>query len=202
MNYIKDIELKTNNLYNAIIEIPKKTKNKYELEDGTFEKVVKVRKVKCKYPFYYGCFPQTLAGDNDPLDMILISAKKRKILDIVTVIPLGIIRTLDCGEVDDKVIVIPYDEPLKKLEKEKEKVLKFLHKYKGKKANTLIDDELYNSDYAKQIIEHAHQVYKDKNPHNNTYPKFEKEWEIEENKVENVKKEETEVKKEQKSRIF
>ena len=65
MNYIKDIELKTNNLYNAIIEIPKKTKNKYELEDGSSEKVVKVRRVKCKYPFYYGCFPQTLAGDND-----------------------------------------------------------------------------------------------------------------------------------------
>lgn len=200
MNYIKDIELKTNNLYNAIIEIPKKTKNKYELEDGTFEKIVKVRKVKCKYPFYYGCFPQTLAGDNDPLDMILISAKKRKILDIVTVIPLGIIRTLDCGEIDDKVIVIPYDEPLKKLEKEKEEVLKFLHKYKGKKANTIIDDELYNSDYARKIIEHAHQVYKDKRPHLETYPKFEKK--LEDGTTEEKMKEETTETIKKKSPIF
>lgn len=180
MNYIKDIQLKTSNLYNAIIEIPKGTKNKYELVPKAFEKVERVRKIKYRYPFYYGCFPQTLAGDKDPLDMILISDKKRKILDIVTVIPLGIIRTLDCGEVDDKLIVVPYDEPIKNLDKKMKKVLKFLHKYKGKKADTIIDDELYNSEYAIKIIENANQVYKDKRAHSNTYPKFEKELKREE----------------------
>lgn len=174
MNYIRDIQLKTSNLYNVVIEIPRGTKKKYELVDNTFERVECVRKIKYKYPFYYGCFPQTLAGDNDPLDMILISQKKRKSLDIVTVIPLGIIRTLDCGEIDDKLIVVPYDEPIKKLDKEMKGVLEFLHKYKGKNANTIIDDELYNSDYARKIIEHAHQVYRDNKPHLETYPNFEK----------------------------
>ena len=58
MNYIKDINLKENGTYNMIIEIPKGTKNKYELVEGTFDKVECVRKVKFRYPYYYGCFPQ------------------------------------------------------------------------------------------------------------------------------------------------
>ena len=40
MNYIKDIQLKNNNSYNVIVEIPKGTKNKYELDEKTFDKVI------------------------------------------------------------------------------------------------------------------------------------------------------------------
>ena len=48
MNYIKDIQLKNNNSYNVIVEIPKGTKNKYELDEKTFDKVICVRKIKNK----------------------------------------------------------------------------------------------------------------------------------------------------------
>ena len=143
MNYIKDIKLKENNSYNMIIEIPKGTKSKYELVEKTFDRVEEVRKIKYKYPFYYGCFPQTLAKDHDALDAILISKKKRNILDIVPVRILGEIKTVDCNELDLKVICVADDESIKNIEKEIKKVIKFLSKYKGKKADMYLDKNLY-----------------------------------------------------------
>lgn len=154
MNYIKDIELKkTDFTYNVIVEIPKGTNSKYELVDGSFDKVIEVRKVIGKYPFYYGCFPQTYAGDKDPLDMILLTNKKYKILDIVEVIPIGVIRTIDDGEVDDKIFVIPANERIKNLKKHIAKAIKFLKTYKGKNSKMLLDDIFYTEGMDKEILE-------------------------------------------------
>lgn len=156
MNYIKDIKLiNEDNSYNMIVEIPKGTNKKFELEDKTFDKLNCVRKVKGKYPFEYGCFPQTHAGDNDPLDAILISNKKYKSLDIVKVQPIAVIKTIDNNEIDDKVIVIPTNETFKNLEKKYKIIFKFLKSYKGKKANTTIDEKLYDAVEAKKIIDRA-----------------------------------------------
>ncbi len=166
MNYIKDIQLKTNNIYNIIIEIPKHTKHKYELNDKTFDKIDYIRDVYCKYPFYYGCFPQTLAGDNDPLDMILFTNKKHKILDIVEVIPFATIKTLDNNEQDDKILVVEkeninYNKLIKK-------AFKFLSRYKGKNSNMIIDKNVINKKDTLKLIEEAHLKYLNKNNINNS----------------------------------
>ena len=113
MNYIKDVQLKQNNGYNAIIEIPKGVKNKYELVDGSFDHLIVVRKMSHKYPYYYGCFTQTHADDNDPLDFILLTKRKFKSLDIVNVQPIAVVKTIDHNEVDDKVICVLKDENIK-----------------------------------------------------------------------------------------
>lgn len=162
MNYIKDIKLKENGGYNVIIEIPKGTNSKWELVDKTFDKVVEVRKVIGKYPFYYGSFPQTLAGDRDPLDMILLTKKKRKILDIVNAQPIAVIKTIDDGEQDDKVICIDGKEEISNLPKLEKIVLKFLHSYKGKNSNTEIDDTIYDVGVALDTIEKAYKTYLNK----------------------------------------
>ena len=165
MNYIKDIQLKNNNSYNIIVEIPKGTKNKYELDEKTFDKVICVRKIKYKYPFYYGCFPQTFAGDKDPLDMILITHKKYKPLDIVQAYPVTTIKTLDCGEQDDKVIMLDdsYKVDGKKLEKIIKQILKFLSIYKGKNADMIIDKNYYGIKESLEIIDKAHNEYLNRN---------------------------------------
>ena len=143
MNYIKDIPLKVENNFNVIVEIPKGTDSKYELIDGSFDDVVEVRKVIGKYPFYYGCFPQTHAGDNDPLDMILITKHKHRFkpLDIVKVEAVGVIKTIDNGEVDDKIIVIPIGEHIN-WTKQLSKDFGFLETYKGENSNTIINKNL------------------------------------------------------------
>lgn len=165
MNYIKDTKLKQKGGFNIIIEIPKGTNSKYELVDGKFDKVVEVRKVVGKYPFYYGCFPQTYAGDKDPLDVILLSKKKRNILDIVNVQPITVIKTIDKGEQDDKVVCIASDETITKLDKLEKKAMKFLKTYKGKKADTQIDTTEYDVEEAIKTIEKANNAFIAKTAH-------------------------------------
>ena len=139
MNYIKDINLKEKDLsFNGIIEIVKGDKIKYELKDKTFDELLPVRLGKYKYSFDYGCFPQTLAGDKDPMDMVLLTNKKHKKLDVVEVQLIGVLKTIDNGEVDDKIFVIDANEEINNIEKLKDKAIKFLSKYKGKKADMQI----------------------------------------------------------------
>lgn len=157
MNYIKDIKLKEDNSYNVIIEIVKGSKDKNELVEGTFDKVQCVRKIKYKYPYYYGCFPQTLAMDKDALDIILLTKKKYNVLDIVKVRVLGVIKTVDCNELDLKVLVIPVDESIKNIEKLVKKAIKFLSKYKGKQADMYLDTKVYED--AEIEIDKCHKRY-------------------------------------------
>ena len=108
-----------------IVEIPKGTKKKFELNPETFDKVECVRKIKYRYPFYYGCFPKTLAGDNDPTDAILITNKRYKSLDIVKCYPVAVIKTVDWGFIDDKVILLDSAAKLndRKVSKEIRKII-------------------------------------------------------------------------------
>lgn len=159
MNYIKDINLIEDGFYNIIIEIPKGTNSKYELVEPKNDHVEEVRKVIGKYPFYYGCFPQTLAGDKDPLDVILFTDRKYNSLDIVKTQIIGVVKTIDNGEIDDKILVIPYDELIEHLDKLEKKALKFLSKYKGKNSNTQIDYTIYDCREAIDLIEETNKNY-------------------------------------------
>lgn len=164
MNYIKDIPLQKNNHYNVIIEILKNTKDKTELQEPMFNKLEKVTKMSKKYPYYYGCFPQTLAGDNDPLDMILLTNKPRNKLDIVNVEPLGMITTNDYDCEDNKILVKDIDEVIKDIEKYEQECLKFLQKVIAKNSQTKINDIIYDKDFAIKVINKAHEDYlKNKN---------------------------------------
>lgn len=166
MNYIKDIPLYNGNSYKMIIEIIKGSKNKKELLEPFFDKLETVRKIKLKYPFYYGCFTQTLAGDGDALDAVLLTNKKHNELDVIEVTPVCVLKTLDDEEQDDKVFVIDKTEDIKNLDKLIKQALKFLYNYKGKKSNTIIDDTLYNNIEAAKIIKEAHNFYNKQNKNN------------------------------------
>lgn len=158
MNYIKDIQLKQDNGYNAIIEIPKGTKNKYELVDKSFNQLVVVKKMSHKYPYYYGCFTQTHADDNDPLDFILLTKRKFKSLDVVNVQPIAVVKTVDHNEVDDKVICVLRDENIK-TDKLLKRTMEFLQSFKGKNSQTIIDPNIYGMDEAIKILDRNHQTY-------------------------------------------
>ena len=157
MNYIKDVQLFTEKQYNMVIEIVKGSRNKNELVEPGFDQLRCVRKSLLKYPFYYGCFPQTLAGDGDALDAILISSKKHKELDIVEVLPITVIKTVDNGEEDNKVICV--DGDIKHVDKIVEVIRKFLHLYKGKNANMVIDDKNYSIAEPIKLIKEAHEKF-------------------------------------------
>lgn len=165
MNYIKGVKLFNHDkldTVNMIIEIEKGSKDKNELVDGTFDKLECVRKIKQKYPFYYGSFPQTYAGDKDPADAILLTDVDHKALRIVKVLPVALIKTVDNGEEDNKIICI--EGEIKNLEKQLTNVLKFLCTYKGKNADTVVDGTIYGVNDAISALRHAHEEYKRRNP--------------------------------------
>ena len=130
MNYINDIPLYNTeeNSVNVVIEICPGTSDKNELLEPGFEKLVCVRQVNGKYPFYYGSLPQTYAGDKDPLDFILFTDIKHNKLDLVKVDVIGAIRTIDAGEQDDKIICVECSSKIKNAKKYLKRALKFLKK--------------------------------------------------------------------------
>lgn len=160
MNYIKDVALYNDDgTVNVIVEICPNTSDKNELVEPGFDRLECVRQVIGKYPFYYGSFPQTLAGDKDPLDMILFTNKEHRNLDLVKVDVIGAVKTIDDGEQDDKVICVESDCALMNLKKQMRKALKFLKSYKGKNSNMKIEKNLASMSESEQLIREANQQF-------------------------------------------
>ncbi len=93
----------------AIIEIPKGTARKYELDLKTGKISLDIlRPFKRKFPFNYGFIPQTIEDDGDPLDIIALhSGEKLKRGAKVRVIPLAMLQVIDNGLRDNKILAIP-----------------------------------------------------------------------------------------------
>ena len=116
-SYIHDIEpISISGNINAVIEIPSGTHDKFEVSKDTGQIVQDIengqpRKIKyIGYPGNYGMIPQTLlsielGGDGDPLDVIVLGEQLQK-GSVVEVKLIGILKMLDDGEVDDKLIAV------------------------------------------------------------------------------------------------
>ncbi len=96
----------------AVIEIPKGSKIKYELDKETgFMKLDRILHTSTHYPANYGLIPRTYADDNDPLDVLVLCSEKLLPMTLVRCYPIGVIRMIDSGRHDDKIIAIPFDDP-------------------------------------------------------------------------------------------
>lgn len=87
----------------AVIEIPKDSLYKYEL-DKESGKLKVDRVLPIPVPYNYGYIPGTMSGDGDPLDVFVISVQPINPLTEVEIVPFGIIRGEDAGLEDDKVL--------------------------------------------------------------------------------------------------
>ncbi len=98
--------------FQAVIEIPKGSKVKYELDKATgMIRVDRVLYSSVMYPANYGFIPRTLGDDNDPLDVLVLMQEPVAPLTILRVRPIGLMRMLDQGQEDDKIIGIHLDDP-------------------------------------------------------------------------------------------
>ncbi len=92
----------------AVIEIPAGSYIKYELDKATGHVVVdRFQSVPMVYPANYGVIPQTLAGDGDNLDVLVFTRSPIQSGALIAVRPIGILKMMDGGEEDDKVIAVP-----------------------------------------------------------------------------------------------
>lgn len=98
-------------IVNCIIEIPKGSRSKYELDKKSgLLKLDRVLFSAVFYPESYGFIPQTYCDDNDPLDIVLISEAPIQPLTIVEAKVIGVMQMLDSGEADDKIIAVALND--------------------------------------------------------------------------------------------
>lgn len=99
-------------LENAIIEIPLKTKNKFEIDEKTGKiKLDRVLYSAMNYPAEYGYIEETLSKDGDPLDILVISSEATFPGCIVPARVIGYLYIIDNGYEDYKVISVVDVDP-------------------------------------------------------------------------------------------
>ena len=102
----------TEKAFEALIEIPKGCKAKYELDKETgLLRLDRVLYTSTVYPANYGFIPRTLAEDGDPLDVLVLCGESIYPMTLVTCYPIGVIKMTDGGELDEKIIAIPVKDP-------------------------------------------------------------------------------------------
>lgn len=97
---------------NVIIEIPKGSKNKYEIDKETgLIMLDRAMHTSQDYPFDYGFMPQSHWEDGDPLDVVVLTTYPLAPGILVKVRPVAILNMVDDGESDAKIIAVPQKDP-------------------------------------------------------------------------------------------
>ncbi len=95
---------------NLAVEIPAGSFTKYEIKEDGLVHVDRFQSMPVAYPANYGSMPRTLAGDNDPLDALVLTREPLYPGVIVRFRPIGYLKMVDKGEHDEKVIGVPTDK--------------------------------------------------------------------------------------------
>ncbi len=91
----------------GIIEIPKGSKAKYELDkESGLLKLDRVLFSSIHYPANYGFIPQTYCDDHDPLDILVICSIDVQPMCILDAKVIGVMQMIDNNEEDDKIIAV------------------------------------------------------------------------------------------------
>lgn len=100
------------NVY-CLVEIPKGSSNKYEYHRELAAFVLdRVLYGDVFFPTEYGIIPQTWSlEDDDPLDIMVLSSFATFTGCVLSCRPIGVIKMIDSGEQDNKIIAVPTDDP-------------------------------------------------------------------------------------------
>lgn len=155
----------------AVIEIAKGGRNKYELDKETGMIILdRVLYTATHYPANYGFIPRTYADDGDPLDVLVLCQEKIESLVLVKCYPIGVLKMIDDGKVDEKIIAIPFDDPtyssyhdIEDLpEHVSREISHFFEVYKTLENKHTAVKELQGREEAEHIIESCLESYKEK----------------------------------------
>jgi inorganic pyrophosphatase len=155
---------------NAIIEIPRGSRAKYEIDkESGLIKLDRVIYASMYYPLNYGFIPQTLGEDHDPLDIVVLTQ--------VSVVPrcmipsrvIGVMRMIDRGEADDKIIAVAdEDASVNHIQDVSElpdffrvELKHFFENYKALENKKVVVDEFLSRHQAFPIIDRSIQFYKE-----------------------------------------
>lgn len=159
---------KSNDVVNGIIEIPNGSKAKYELDKESGLLILdRVLSTPMNYPSNYGFIPQTYCDDKDPLDILVISQVNIVPMCIAPARVIGVMKMIDGGEGDDKLIAVAADDPIYKnvndLSDLPEQVINeirvFFEDYKKLEKKTVVVEEFLGKAKALEILEESYRLY-------------------------------------------
>ena len=164
MNIWHDISPKAVNKekFTAVVEIPKGSKVKYELDKTTgLLKMDRILYTSTHYPANYGFIPRTFAEDGDPLDVLVLCSETLEPLSLVDCYPIGMITMMDNGAADEKIICIPFNDPTYNVYKDIselpnhifDEMKHFFTVYKALENKDTVIDDVKGPDDAKAIID-------------------------------------------------
>ena len=165
--YIDDATIAT--AFPVIIEIPKGSTNKYELDKETgLLKLDRVLYSAVYYPADYGFIPRTYCEDGDPLDALVLGQEPVYPLTIVQARAVGVMRMRDEKGVDDKVVAVSVNDPAFAEYTDKEQlpghvlrqVRRFFEDYKVLEHKQVVVDEMLGPKEAVGIIADALDMYR------------------------------------------
>lgn len=103
---------KSPNIVTAIIEIPRGSKNKYEIDKASGMLLLdRVMSSPVFYPVNYGFIPQTYCDDGDALDIMVLGQDPALPLCLMNAKVIGCMKMIDGGESDDKILAVHADDP-------------------------------------------------------------------------------------------
>ncbi len=98
--------------FQAVIEIPFGSNVKYELDKQSgLIRLDRVLYSAVYYPANYGFIPQTLAEDDDPLDVLVFCQEPVTPLTLIRARAIGLMTMIDAGKLDHKVIAVATEDP-------------------------------------------------------------------------------------------
>ena len=159
-----------NNVVDAIIEIPLKTKNKFEVDKKNNRiKLDRVLYSAMSYPAEYGYIENTLANDGDPLDILVISSEATFPGCVVPARIIGYLKMIDNGFEDYKLIsVVAVDPRYNEINKLSDlsnftldEIKDFFENYKTLQNIDVEVYEYYNTEDALKLVEECKKKYEE-----------------------------------------
>lgn len=156
------------NIVNAIIEIPKGSKAKYEIDkESGLLKLDRVLFSSVMYPANYGFIPQTYCDDKDPLDILVICSVDVYPMSIIEAKVIGVMHMIDNGEQDDKIIAVAkndmsvnYINDISGLPPHTMKEIeRFFRDYKTLEGKNVTIERWMGANYAHRVIEESIALY-------------------------------------------
>jgi inorganic pyrophosphatase len=157
-------------IVNGIIEIPKGTRAKYELDkESGLLRLDRVLYSSVYYPANYGFIPRSYCEDKDPLDILVLSQIDVVPLCIVPSKVIGVMRMLDNGDADDKIIAVAVGDPsVSHINDISElpphfisEMRNFFEDYKKLEKKTAVVEEFLDKKTAISIINDSFKMYKE-----------------------------------------
>ena len=145
----------------VLIEIPKGSKRKYELDKETGYMILdRILYTSTHYPSSYGLIPRTLAEDGDHLDVLVLCSENIETNTLVRCYPIGMITMTDQNYADEKIIAIPFGDPaynsytsIMQLPRHiTQEMMHFFTVYKALEGKQTAVETIYNTDTAKAKI--------------------------------------------------